>query len=132
MAKREVQEKLKDTPEQRNVVGPLVEHLLSLGWKFGQIIFGKSEWRVPKTPSEATRREKGQSFDGFPVDIAVFDSLRSVGDPKHLLFVIECKQPNETAGVAQLETYLSLEPYARLGIWVNNPNVAHLRYSFSG
>ena len=35
--------------------------------------------------------------------------------------MIECKQPNETAGVAQLEGYFVGEPHVRLGIWANNP-----------
>lgn len=112
--------KLKETGEQRNVVGPLVEYLVTLGWSLDQIIFGKSEWRIPKSPSQATRREKGQRFDGFPVDVCVFDSVSHVGDPRHLLFLIECKLPNETAGISQLESYFVGEPHAKLGIWTNN------------
>jgi len=111
---------LKTTPEQQLVVGPLVQHLLDLGWKREQIIFGKKEWFVPKTPSEQTKREKRHSFKGFPVDIAVFDSPKTLGDPRHLLFIIECKQPNEQAGVSQLEAYFVGEPHVRLGVWANN------------
>ncbi|MBA3573145.1 MAG: N-6 DNA methylase [Pyrinomonadaceae bacterium] len=112
--------KLKDTPEQRTVVGPLVEFLVSGGWDLGQIIFGKSEWRIPKSPSQATRREKRQSFEGFPVDIAVFDGRDHVGDPRHLLFIVECKLPDETAGISQLEAYFVGEPHAKLGVWANH------------
>jgi type I restriction enzyme M protein len=115
-------EMLKDTPEQRLTVGPLVEKLLGNGWKLGQIVFGRNEWKIPKNPSEASRREHGHSFDYFPVDIAVFDSERTCGDYRHLLFIIECKQPNIDVGLQQLETYLSLEPHAKLGIWANNPD----------
>lgn len=118
----EILDKLKQTPEQLTVVGPLVEYLRSVGWILDQMIFGKQEWRVPKSPSEATRREKGQSYAGFPVDIAVFDDSRTVGDPRHLLFMIECKQPTETAGVAQLESYFIGEPHVQLGAWANNPD----------
>ena len=42
---------LKDGPEQTLTVGPLVERLLDGGWKLGQIIFGKNEWKLPKTQS---------------------------------------------------------------------------------
>ena len=112
--------KLKDTPEQKMVVGPLVEKLINGGWQLNQIIFGKNEWKVPKTPSEASKREKGSSFDYFPVDIAVFDSVVNCGDYRHILFIIECKQPKVDVGLQQLETYLSLEPHAKLGIWANN------------
>ena len=116
----EVVKLLKNIPEQQKVTGPLVSYLLSIGWQLGQMVFGKKEWRIPKTPSEATKREKGRSFSGFPVDIAVFDSVDGVGDPSHLLFVIECKQPTEKAGVSQMEAYYVGEPHASLGVWVNN------------
>ena len=116
-----ISSKLKNIPEQQRVVGPLVAQLVSHGWEIDQIIFGKHEWRIPKSPSQATKREKGQSFDGFPVDIAVFDSVSHVGDPRHLLFIIECKQPEEKAGITHLEAYFTGEPHARLGIWANSP-----------
>lgn len=57
--------KLKAGPEQRLVIGPLVQRLLDKGWKIGQMMFGRTEWRVPKTPSEASKRESGSSYDGF-------------------------------------------------------------------
>jgi type I restriction enzyme M protein len=110
---------LKETREQYDVVGPLIDLLVKRGWKVEQMIFGKNEWRVPKTPSESTKREKGQSFAGFPVDVAVFDSATHRGDPNHLLFVIECKQPSEKAGISQLECYFVGEPHATLGVWAN-------------
>lgn len=113
--------RLKDGPEQVKVVGPLVAHLVKSGWSVDQIVFGHGEWRVPKSPSEATKREKKGPFAGFPVDIAVFDDPDTVGDPRHLLFLIECKQPNETAGVSQLESYFMGEPHVQLGVWANDP-----------
>lgn len=115
---------LKDGPEQQLVVGPIVERLISNGWDLDQIIFGKNEWKVPKTPSEASKREQGVSFDYFPVDIAVFDSVATCGDYRHLLFVIECKKPNLDVGLQQLEAYLGLEPHVKLGIWANNADVS--------
>lgn len=118
--KEDVVPKIKDIPEQVEVVGPLVNLLVTHGWNVDQIIFGKREWRIPKTPSEATKREKGQTFSGFPVDVAVFDAPEHLGDPNHLLFIIECKQPNEKAGISQLESYFMGEPHAQLGVWVNH------------
>ena len=47
--------KLKDTREQREVVGPIAQYLVSIKWKLEQMQFGKKEWRVPKSPSEATK-----------------------------------------------------------------------------
>ena len=84
------------------------------------MVFGKKEWRIPKSPSEATKREKGNAYAGFPVDIAVFDNIENCGDPSHILFIIECKRREERAGVSQLEAYFVGEPHAHLGIWVNN------------
>lgn len=124
--KREIEKGLKQGPEQHKVVGPLVFRLCKEGWNLAQIRYGKQEWLVPKIPSEQTKREKGQSFDGFPVDVAVFDDVKNAADPHHLLFVIECKQPDETKGVAQLESYFVGEPHAKLGIWANNPEEAAL------
>ena len=115
---------LKDGPEQKLVVGPIVERLVNLGWNQNQIIFGKNEWKIPKTPSEASKREKNTSFDYFPVDIAVFDSVETTGDYRHLLFIIECKQPDIDVGLQQLETYLGLEPHVKLGIWANSVDVS--------
>ena len=122
MSTIEIDKRLKNTPEQKKVVGPLVSYLIDNGWQIEQIIFGKKEWRIPKTPSEATRREKGYSFSGFPVDIAVFDDPAHVNDPRHLLFIIECKPPSEEAGISQLESYFVGEPHSHLGVWANDPN----------
>ena len=116
-----IYERLKDTSEQQTVVGPLVSYLVDSGWHLEQIVYGRKEWSIPKSPSEATRREKGQSYSGVPVDIAVFDDPGHVGDPRHLLFIIECKQPTEEAGIAQLESYYVGEPHCILGIWANDP-----------
>lgn len=116
---------LKSGPEQQLVVGPLVQALISKGgWSLDQIIFGKNEWKIPKTPSEASKRQKGQSFEFFPVDIAVFDDPKNKGDYRHLLFIIECKQPNEDSGLQQLEIYLGLEPHVKLGIWANSADIS--------
>ncbi len=124
MVLNEIKDKLKCGQEQQLVVGPLVSYLVGLGWKLDQILFGKNEWKVPKTPSDAARREKRTSFDYFPVDIAVFDEPENCGDYRHLLFIIECKQPDLDVGLQQLETYLSLEPHVKLGIWANNADIS--------
>jgi type I restriction enzyme M protein len=122
----EVKAGLLKTTEQTAVVGPLIEVLVRRGWKLSQMRYGKHEWRVPKNPSQATRREKGQSFDGWPCDIAVFDDDAHCGDPKHLLFIVECKRPDEDGGIAQLEDYLSRESRPVLGVWANSPEPSAL------
>lgn len=116
----EIESRLGATGEQRLVVGPLVALLVSKGWSLEQLTFGSREWRVPARPSEASKREKGRAYAGFPCDIAVFDSQKRLGDPLHLLALVECKIPDEKSGVSQLETYLGMEPHAKIGIWTNS------------
>ena len=58
--------KLKDAPEQQTVVGPLVEHLLGVGWRLEQIVFGRDEWRVPKSPSELTKARERSILQWVP------------------------------------------------------------------
>lgn len=126
-----VASRLKNTREQREVVGPLVLLLVEMGWQIDQMIFGKAEWRVPKTPSEAAKREKRRSYDGFPCDIAIFDSEKRTGDPRHLIAIVECKQPHDCDGVDELENYLSREPHAKVGVFANHPSnssTAHFVY----
>lgn len=120
----DISARLKNTPEQHLVVGPLVQRLVSLGWDPDQIVFGKKEWHVPKTPSASKSREKGKSCKGFPVDIAVFASVEKARELDYtgLLFLVECKQPDDSTGLNQLDIYLGLEPHVRLGIWANNPD----------
>lgn len=103
---------------------PVLDKLLKLGWDRGQIICPSpestdKEWHVPKTPSDASSREAKKSFKGFPVDIAIFDSIEDVGNYEHLSIIIECKEPNRKDGISQLKIYLGLEPHVRLGIWTN-------------
>jgi len=112
---------LKHGPEQQRVVGPTIVRLLALGWKLEQMLFGHREWRVPKSPSQATLRERGQSFEGYPVDIALFDTAKTAGKSKHLVFIVECKLPQDESGIEQLERYLASEPHARLGVLANDP-----------
>ena len=103
---------------------PILNTLLELGWERSQIICPSPdsddvEWNVPKTPSEASKREARHKFAGYPVDIALFDSVEFVGNYEHLLAIVECKAPNKSEGINQLKIYLGLEPHARLGIWTN-------------
>lgn len=105
-------------PEHEQVRLPLVEKLLRLGWSEDQLQY-EPEWRVPKTPSEATRREHGRRFDGYPVDLVIFDDPQTAGEWEHISILFELKQSTIEAGRSQLEIYLSLEPRAKLGYWTN-------------
>ena len=105
-------------PEHEHVRLPLVQQLSQLGWSDEQIQY-EPEWRVPKNPSEASKRERGGSYEGYPVDIVLFDAAAEGDDWQRILVVFELKRPNRMEGKAQLETYLSLEPRARVGFWTN-------------
>jgi len=92
--------------------------MVKMGWKVEQLQY-EPEWRVPKRPSEASKRELGHKFESWPVDIAVFDDPSHAGEYDHLLGIVETKAPNLTAGQNQLEIYLANEPYARFAFWTN-------------
>jgi type I restriction enzyme M protein len=99
-------------PEELSATQPLIFYLTQrLGWSPRQILT-RPQWRVPRTPS-------GPRSAGYPVDIAIFDSIESHGDPDHIRIICECKAPDVTTGISELKTYLSMEPEARLGVWFN-------------
>lgn len=110
---------------------PILDSLVGLGWSRRQIIAPSPdsddrEWHVPRNPSEAEKRERGRHFDGFPVDIALFDSIEGRGMYDHITAIIECKAPDKPKAVAQLKTYLGLEPHARMGVWTNGTEVVRV------
>ncbi|MFY1654033.1 HsdM family class I SAM-dependent methyltransferase [Solwaraspora sp. WMMB762] len=61
----------------------------------------------------------GKSFAGWPVDLAIFDDVSTVGQWEHLLVICEFKAPTLSEGASQLEIYLAREPRARVGYWSN-------------
>lgn len=108
----------KQGPEHVEVRMPTITRLLELGWSEGQLQWAP-EWRVPRSPHDAAKREKGSSFESWPVDLAVFDSDDHLGEWEHLLAIFEFKQPTLEEGQSQLEIYLSREPRAKFGFWTN-------------
>lgn len=104
---------------------PLIEELKKLGWDNNQIQYSP-EWKVPKTPSDASRREANQSFQGFPVDVAIFDSPSNLGNYENILIIIETKAPDIDSGINQLKIYMGLEPHTLLGIWTNGTELSRV------
>jgi type I restriction enzyme M protein len=109
-------------PVHHEVRLPLIEKLKTLGWKQEQFQWSP-EWRVPKSLHEATKREEGKSFAGFPVDLAIFESAEHRGQWEYIKVIVETKAPTMQAGISQLETYLRLEPRAMMGLWTNGTRV---------
>ena len=98
--------------EEVEATQPLVHYLVQkLGWSPRQLMT-RPQWRVPRAPS-APRPQ------GFPVDVAIFDTPENLGDENHVRILVECKAPSADEGLRQIKTYLGLEPEARLGIWFN-------------
>lgn len=97
---------------------PVIAKLVELGWSEGQLRWDP-EWRVPKTPHDAAKRERGTSFASWPIDLVVFDSEEHAGEWEHVLAILEFKEPTLEKGQSQLEIYLSLEPRAKFGFWTN-------------
>ena len=118
-------------PENVKTRKPLIEALIGLGWSEKQIK-SEPEWRVPKIPSEATKREKGQRFESYPVDLVIFDSEEHFDDWEHVQILFETKKPSVEEGISQLEIYLSLEPRAVAGYWTNGTQVSALYKTASG
>lgn len=115
--------------EHHEVRLPLLRELLRKGWSRDQIICPSPdsddrEWRVPKSPSENALREAGRSFNGYPVDMAIFDSPQHRGEWDHVLALVETKAPNHKEGISELSTYLGLEPNAVLGIWSDGNSIS--------
>jgi type I restriction enzyme M protein len=44
---------------------PTIKGLVDSGWDRGQLRW-EPEWRVPKSPHEAAKRDGGKSFAGWP------------------------------------------------------------------
>ncbi|MDP8217728.1 MAG: N-6 DNA methylase [Candidatus Theseobacter exili] len=109
--------------EHTEVRLPLLREFERLGWDSNQIQFAP-EWKIPKTPSAASKREIGQSFQGFPVDIAIFDNPSNLGNYENIQIIVETKAPDIDAGVNQLKIYMGLEPHTLLGIWSNGSEIS--------
>lgn len=112
-------------PENTLTRKPLVKQLVELGWDIKQLKTSP-EWRIPKRPSEAAKREIGQKFESYPVDLVIFDDLNHVDHWEHVKIIFETKKPNAEEGMSQLEIYLSLEPRAIAGYWTNGSEVSAL------
>lgn len=95
----------------------IIEDLRHLGWKENRLQW-KPEWRVPATPHDLSKRDRGQSFKAVgSVDLVAFadDSC----EPHALQVLFEFKAPDIEAGVTQLKRYLSGEPVVKMGYWTN-------------
>lgn len=105
-------------PEHQRVRLPFIKKLKKAGWHEDQIQW-QPEWRVPKAPNEASKRESGLSFRGWPVDLVLFDDEKNSGSWEHIVVLCEFKAPTIDQGISQLEIYLNREPRARMGYWTN-------------
>ncbi|HMT05766.1 MAG TPA: N-6 DNA methylase [Solirubrobacterales bacterium] len=94
-----------------------IKQLVNLGWKRDRLQW-KPEWRVPKTPHDLTKRDRGQSFEGCgTADLVAFAD--DSGEPHALQVIFEFKEPTIDEGRTQLMRYLSSEPVVRMGYWTN-------------
>lgn len=103
--------------DEEDVRDEIIDKLKEKGWEDDQIQ-SKPEWRVPDTPHDQTKRQKGQDFDTCgKCDIALFDN--DSREYSSLRVIFELKEPTEEKGEAQLMDYLSSEPMAKMGFWTN-------------
>lgn len=110
--------------EGRGLTGPeeevrqrVIKELKALGWKESRLQW-KPEWRIPATPHDLTRRERGQRFKACGrADLVAFaDDSR---EPHALQVIFEFKEPSVEKGLQQLQRYLASEPVVRMGYWTN-------------
>jgi len=110
--------------EGRGLTGPeeevrqrVIKELKALGWKESRLQW-KPEWRIPATPHDLTKRERGQRFKACGrADLVAFaDDSR---EPHALQVIFEFKEPSVEKGLQQLQRYLASEPVVRMGYWTN-------------
>ena len=95
----------------------VVAELKRLGWKESRLQWSP-EWRVPDTPHDLTKRERGQSFKACGrADLVAFAD--DSGQPHALQVIFEFKEPTVDKGRHQLMRYLASEPVVRMGYWTN-------------
>ncbi|MBA2670998.1 MAG: restriction endonuclease subunit M [Gemmatimonadetes bacterium] len=110
--------------EERGLSGPeeavrqrVITNLKAVGWKESRLRY-KPEWRVPDTPHDLTKRERGQRFSACGrADLVAFAD--DSGEPHALQVIFEFKEPTIEAGLHQLQRYLASEPVVRMGYWTN-------------
>lgn len=105
-------------PEHTQARLPVIEAMKVLGWDERQLQW-KPEWRVPKSPHDAAKREGGHGYAHWPVDLVLFEDANAPLDWQNVLGIFEFKRPTLSEGVSQLEIYLAREPRARFGLWTN-------------
>jgi type I restriction-modification system DNA methylase subunit len=110
-------------PEHQKVRLPVIQALKVLGWSESQLQW-QPEWRVPKSPHDAAKREGNRGFSNWPVDLVVFQDEEMPNDWQNVLGIFEFKKPTLSEGVSQLEIYLAREPRARFGVWTNGTKSA--------
>jgi hypothetical protein len=98
---------------RQSTIGKLVD----LGWPEDRLQW-KPEWRVPDTPHDLTKRERGQQYAhcGY-ADLVTFAD--NSGEAHALQVIFEFKAADIDAGRQQLIRYLSNEPMAKMGFWSN-------------
>ncbi|WP_423820708.1 N-6 DNA methylase [Salinisphaera sp. SPP-AMP-43] len=95
----------------------VIAELHALGWKEA-LLQWSPEWRIPNTPHDLTKRERGQSFEACGrADLVAF--ANETKEPHALQIIFEFKAPTIDKGRDQLMRYLASEPVVRMGYWTN-------------
>ncbi|MFB0563348.1 MAG: restriction endonuclease subunit M [Candidatus Lokiarchaeia archaeon] len=115
-------ELVKATAEQLEAIQPFSRKLVEEYDYDKKQIQTFPQYRVPKRPSEADRKQKS-----YPVDIAVFTTENKIDE--NLFMVVECKRKTRKDGERQLKTYLELSR-AQIGVWFNGKQHLYLQKIF--
>lgn len=109
-------EPVRATPEERDAVQVMLRRLID-------------DYNYPKShiqshPQHRVRRSPSDASGSFPVDIAVFTS--DAKQESELQIVVECKRPNRSDGLVQLQLYMEMSA-ASVGVWFNGLDHLYLR-----
>ncbi len=86
--------------------------------------YGYSKGQIQTRPQYRVRRRPSDEAQSYPIDIAVFRSVRRTED--ELEMVVECKRRNRQDGEKQLRIYMDMSS-AEVGVWFNGEDHVYLR-----
>jgi len=108
--------KVKATPEEIEAVQIFARRLVE--------DYGYAKNQIQTRPQYRVRMRPSDEEKGYPVDIAVFNSVKKTED--ELFMVVECKKKERKDGEHQLRLYMDMSS-AEVGVWFNGDAHLYLR-----
>lgn len=109
-------EPVRATPEERDAVQVMLRRLVE--------DYNYPTSHIQSHPQHRLLRSPSYASGSYPVDVAVFAS--DVKQESELQIVVECKRPDRSDGVEQLQLYMAMSA-ASIGVWFNGLDRLYLR-----